>query len=575
LKYLIWLKNKEVWVYGLLSLIVLIWGLNFIYLPNSPIKRFDDPDEVQNIVRSLNFYHALQSHNLNNVLFISREYPPLMYLVTSCCYAVLGTSLQSLYVSYGVFLFIFFLGLYLLGRWLGEREYAWILLALGLFSPAVIQESSIYLGDLPVLAFLTLSLYFLLKAQHFTQKKYAWSFGIISGLGLLTKFTFVYFWLPLLACELFYLLKRYSSSLGRWLLSLLSILSIMAAAITALWVFHYLAFPTESAALAYALSSGLILAAFWLSRQLSLKKDSPETVRVVFQSLLLILFIALPWYLVHTNDFISKVHTQALYFKEINTTFGELFSSYFGFIVNFLRAEALWLSLGLIFALLGYYRWETVLSWAGLITGYLLVVYSSAIHLPRYILPALILILIPATAWVNVIMRKMDYVFKVLGYLIILGLIIMAYNKADFPVNPNFDDSSYKLYLKEGGTEEVLTFDIRDYHQTLQELSSLIIKDYKAPQDFSAPLKIIIFDDYGVAPSQCSALAYYLASNIHQEFYLDYMRNRYQKIDSKNCYYLVNISKTPYRQFKLIGAATLKTLKHDSPYNLNFELYKI
>jgi 4-amino-4-deoxy-L-arabinose transferase-like glycosyltransferase len=287
-------KNQNLLSYFFLGLIFILWSYKFIYLPNFPHKAFSNPDEVHYMVRSLNFHQALHNLNLNQILKITREYPPFIYLISSLVYSLTGTSMLSLFISYSIFIFIFILALYWLGCWLGEREYGWLLVAWGLFSPPLVRESSVYLGDLPVLALLSLSLYLLLKARHFTETRYALALGLVAGLGLLTKFTFIFYWLPLLLCEMLYKFKDKAIPFLKFILSL-SCLTLLG-----LGVSHccsrdpLLRFIADQPALTFIITGLSLVVILAVSCLIACRKDTPLPARNLLLSLSWSLALALP-----------------------------------------------------------------------------------------------------------------------------------------------------------------------------------------------------------------------------------------------------------------------------------------
>src|SRR5919204_3986762 len=48
-----------------------------------------------------------------------------------------------------------------------------------------------YMLDPPLTAMVALALYLLIRSEFFAQRRYALAFGVVCGLGMLTKWTFV------------------------------------------------------------------------------------------------------------------------------------------------------------------------------------------------------------------------------------------------------------------------------------------------------------------------------------------------------------------------------------------------
>ncbi len=127
---------------------------------------------------------------------ISSYYPPLFHISMIPCFVLFGVSGDS-----GTLINIFYLGIlifatYGIGKALYSR-YAGLLAAFVVsMYPFILYVSRTCLIDLALTSLVTLGMYFLIKSEKFSRLSYSILFGIICGLGMLTKWTFLFFVLP-------------------------------------------------------------------------------------------------------------------------------------------------------------------------------------------------------------------------------------------------------------------------------------------------------------------------------------------------------------------------------------------
>lgn len=117
-------------------------------------------------------------------------YPPLRYWMTLPFYLLFGKSLAVAINSNWVFLSILVFSMYGIGRELWGRATGLLSALFILASPFYVMQFKEYQLDAPLGAMCALSLYLLLKAEGFSNKKYSYWLGLSLGLGMLTKWTF-------------------------------------------------------------------------------------------------------------------------------------------------------------------------------------------------------------------------------------------------------------------------------------------------------------------------------------------------------------------------------------------------
>jgi hypothetical protein len=111
----------------------------------------------------------------------------------------MGVSEFSGYFVMTFFLIVLAFSVYLIGK--NEESEVSGLVAVSLIcsAPIVLGFSRMFMLDLPLGAMTALSVLFYLKTNQFNEKKYSIWFGVFFGLGLLTKWTFIFvFFIPII-----------------------------------------------------------------------------------------------------------------------------------------------------------------------------------------------------------------------------------------------------------------------------------------------------------------------------------------------------------------------------------------
>ncbi|UCE19900.1 MAG: glycosyltransferase family 39 protein [Gemmatimonadota bacterium] len=152
---------------------------------------FSDPsqitlDIVRNIINWSERYPLLRP---------SGYYPPLVPIVTSFLYMFFGTSASTAVMSNMIFLLILIFSIYKIGALIFERNVGLLACVFILLYPIVLQHSVLYMLDLPLTAMVALSIFTLVKSDYFKSTKYSLLLGFCFGLGMLTKWTYLFFML--------------------------------------------------------------------------------------------------------------------------------------------------------------------------------------------------------------------------------------------------------------------------------------------------------------------------------------------------------------------------------------------
>ena len=207
--------------YPLLFVILSLYGVN-IYFLTSVDSAPPMWDEAVHLRDSLVYYNILGNPSQINLEVVkdlinkseqyplirpSGYYPPLVPILTSFWYFVFGTSAKVAIMSNMIFIFILVFSVYKIGELMFDRNVGLLASLLILLFPIILKHSVIYYLDLPLTAMVALGTFFILKSDYFQNTKFSVISGFCFGLGMLTKWTYLFFVLgPLcyLALRVFY-----------------------------------------------------------------------------------------------------------------------------------------------------------------------------------------------------------------------------------------------------------------------------------------------------------------------------------------------------------------------------------
>src|SRR5205085_1036352 len=124
---------------------------------------------------------------------LTQPYPPLYQTIVSLFYAILGKSSHAAAYANIPAMLLLVLSTYGIGRLILEPLAAALAGVLVCFYPYVAWLSRESLIDFWLTAMVALAIYALLRTSEFSNLKWSVAFGVIAGLGMLTKWTFVFF----------------------------------------------------------------------------------------------------------------------------------------------------------------------------------------------------------------------------------------------------------------------------------------------------------------------------------------------------------------------------------------------
>jgi 4-amino-4-deoxy-L-arabinose transferase-like glycosyltransferase len=147
-------------------------------------------DMARHLLTSLQYRGLLDSGEWFGFLTNYYYYPPLLYWLTQPLYAALGTDVQVAVVTNCVFILVLVLSLYGIGVELHDRRSGRLAAMFALSLPFVVSQFKEYQVDAPLTAMVALALFALIRAREFSDVRASYAFGVVAGLGLLTKWTF-------------------------------------------------------------------------------------------------------------------------------------------------------------------------------------------------------------------------------------------------------------------------------------------------------------------------------------------------------------------------------------------------
>jgi len=208
--------NKKI----IISILLIIFLIQSVQL-SIWIKKDNSPpawDQSWHAMISINKYNQLLKKNSLTTdqvgriypifSFANNLYPPFFHISSIPFYILFGTDYDSALMTNLLFLAILILSAFFIGKKIYDNESG--LLASFIASTIPIYNSMMrdYLIDFSLCAMVALGFALLLYAEHFENFKYSILFGIVLGLGMLTKWTYVVYLIVPIFYSLFIFLKK-------------------------------------------------------------------------------------------------------------------------------------------------------------------------------------------------------------------------------------------------------------------------------------------------------------------------------------------------------------------------------
>jgi 4-amino-4-deoxy-L-arabinose transferase-like glycosyltransferase len=181
--------------YFLLVILLLFHIINNLIIinnDNTPLL-WDGGDYFYRSLRYYDVFRNFGSDFITEFNDVSRYRPPLFLLSSLPFYLIFGRSPDVAAMTNVVYFIILVLSVYGIGKRIHSEEVGLLASFIVSTFPIIFGLSRSYWLDFPLTAMVSLSMYLLLMADYFKNKKYSILFGISAGLGMLTKWTYFVF----------------------------------------------------------------------------------------------------------------------------------------------------------------------------------------------------------------------------------------------------------------------------------------------------------------------------------------------------------------------------------------------
>jgi 4-amino-4-deoxy-L-arabinose transferase-like glycosyltransferase len=474
-------------------------------------------DRMFHQVSSLAHYEVVrESVNLRTLfatLTLSDYYPPLVHMTVILFYKLFGVSMDVAAMANSVYLILFLLAVYDIGRRVGG-PWAGLLSAFVVSSFPIVFSMSRYLYiDYTLTALVAVNVALLLRSDRFQRKGYALLYGLSLGLGMLTKWTFIVFTIaPLLVVvgsssllPSAWAAVRRSSWSGRRLLAAL----LGGLALTAIWFLPNFE-ATANLTLGYVL-----VPLSWLvwSGTLYFALSPSSRGANLLAALGVGLSVASSWYLTKIN-FFGAFWLNA-YGKPTGRSWG--FRGYLGFLYR--EQLAPFFAVILILAVVGlvWSRWRRTRSLREMLVlgleGWILVLWAivpfiilsiqvSIVH-SRYIMPLLPPLAIAIAVWL--VRLRPHWARIALTGLVVLGAMFqfsaLSYDTlADIQQELPFLARGLSIQLPSSGrtdsgywvAPEVLQY-VQDHSRTDPAILGIVVNEHEL---HSKHFVYLVYEDY-------------------------------------------------------------------------------
>jgi 4-amino-4-deoxy-L-arabinose transferase-like glycosyltransferase len=150
-------------------------------------------DEANHLANSITYLALLSPGHLGEWLQTYTYYPPFVYWVADVFYvAARRTDVWVAVLSQSVFLAILIGSTYGIGRHLWSSRVGLMAALFVATAPMLVSGFKDFMLDAPLAAMAALGLYLLIRSREFRVPWASLLFGVVCGLGMLTKWTFVF-----------------------------------------------------------------------------------------------------------------------------------------------------------------------------------------------------------------------------------------------------------------------------------------------------------------------------------------------------------------------------------------------
>lgn len=177
----------------------LLYGItNYFWLLQNKLLSYD---EGIHLWTSLRFVRAFiqPAHNILYELFHANttHWPPLFYFIAGLFNLVFGASYVASVMTNMLFFFLLIVSLYLIGKKIYTPEIGILSSVIVSLYPIVYGHSRLFQLDFALTAVVTFSIYCLISTDRFKNLRWSIIFAVSAGLGMLIKWSYLFFVGPL------------------------------------------------------------------------------------------------------------------------------------------------------------------------------------------------------------------------------------------------------------------------------------------------------------------------------------------------------------------------------------------
>jgi 4-amino-4-deoxy-L-arabinose transferase-like glycosyltransferase len=132
-------------------------------------------------------------HALAQIPFLTGSYPPLYHSIVASFYTLFGKTIDAAQWANLPAIALLFAATYGIGRTILKPFAAATAAAIANFYPLMLWLSRETLTDYWLTSLVALAMWLLIRTNEFSVRKYSVLFGIVCGLGMLTKWSFAFF----------------------------------------------------------------------------------------------------------------------------------------------------------------------------------------------------------------------------------------------------------------------------------------------------------------------------------------------------------------------------------------------
>lgn len=164
-------------------------------------------DFAINIISSISHLENLKNYDISSLIFSYSYWPPLSYYITSITFLFFGINEDIAALSLSPYLIILIFFTYKLGELLQSKKFGLLSSIVLIGMPFLMSQTREYQLDFPLTSMVVMNAYLFFKSNFFRNNKYSILFGIGSGFGLLTKWTYIVFLFSVLILSVIKFLK--------------------------------------------------------------------------------------------------------------------------------------------------------------------------------------------------------------------------------------------------------------------------------------------------------------------------------------------------------------------------------